>query len=92
LSGLRIEQVTTVPSPSKLEDVSMSVRVGGLLVMTGLTIALLFGSLVVVVGVFVSVCGGIVAAVGMESVLLEEGAESDGAPNSVDSARGDLAT
>jgi hypothetical protein len=40
LSGLRIEQVTTVPSPSKLEDVSMSVRVGGLLVMTGLSIAL----------------------------------------------------
>jgi hypothetical protein len=75
-----------------LEDVSMSVRVGGLLVMTGVTIALLFGSLVVVVGAFVSVCGAIVAAVGMESALLEQGAKSDGAPNSVDSAHGDLAT
>jgi hypothetical protein len=46
----------------------MSVRGGGLLVITGLTIALLFGSLVVV-GAFVSVCGGIVGAVGMESLV-----------------------
>src|SRR5207302_4027512 len=42
--------------------------------LTGLTIALMFGSLLVVVGAFMSVCGGIVAAVGIEATLLREGA------------------
>jgi hypothetical protein len=71
----------------------MSIRVGGLLVISGLAIALLFGALFVVLGAFLSVCGGIVAAIGMESAFLEEDADTGGAVNSVDSAttRGDLA-
>jgi hypothetical protein len=51
----------------------MSIRVGALLVVASLTIALLFGSLFVALGAFMSVCGAIVAAVGMESALLEQG-------------------
>ena len=70
----------------------MSLRIGGLLVVTGLTIALMFGSLLVVVGAFMSVCGGIVAAVGIEATLLREGAgAADVSANSVDSEHGDVA-
>ena len=63
----------------------------GLLVVTGLTLALVLGSLFVVAGAFMSVCGRIVAAVGMESTLLREGAEAGVSPNSVDSKHSDLA-
>jgi hypothetical protein len=52
----------------------MSLRFGGLLVITGLTLAFVLGPLFVVAGTFMSVCGGIVAAVGMESALAREGA------------------
>jgi hypothetical protein len=69
----------------------MSIRVGGVLVITGLTMALVLGSLFVVLGAFMSVCGGIVAAVGMESQLLGEDADVHGPSDSVDSARGDIA-
>jgi hypothetical protein len=69
----------------------MSLRVGGLLVVTGLTIAFVFGSLFVVVGAFMSVCGGIVGAVGMESALLREDTAADVSANAVDSERGGVA-
>jgi hypothetical protein len=50
----------------------MSLRIGTLLVIMGMTLALLLGSLFVVVGLLVMVCGGIVLASGMESLLAEE--------------------
>jgi hypothetical protein len=50
----------------------MSLRIGTLLVIMGMTLALLLGSLFVVIGLMVMVCGGIVLASGMESLLAEE--------------------
>jgi len=72
----------------------MSLRVGTLLVITGLTLALLLGSLFVVVGLMVMVCGGIVLASGMESLLNEErGGRVDGsiAAGPIDAGRRDMA-
>lgn len=69
----------------------MSIRVGALLVVAGLTIALLFGSLFVVLGAFMSVCGAIVAAVGMESALVAQDGATDFSTDSVDSGRVDIA-
>jgi len=72
----------------------MSLRVGTLLVITGLTLALLLGSLFVVVGLMVMVCGGIVLASGMESLLNEERAgRVDGsiAAGPIDAGRRDMA-
>jgi hypothetical protein len=51
----------------------MSTRLGALLVVTGLALAL--GSLFVVAGLLVAVCGGMVSAIGMESALAREGLE-----------------
>ena len=67
----------------------MSLRIGGLLVITGLTLAFVLGPLFVVAGAFMSVCGGIVAAVGMESALSREGAAGP-APNSAESEPRDV--
>jgi len=72
----------------------MSLRVGTLLVITGLTLALLLGSLFVVVGLMVMVCGGIVLASGMESLLNEERAgRVDGSivAEPIDAGRRDMA-
>jgi hypothetical protein len=72
----------------------MSLRVGTLFVITGLTLALLLGSLFVVVGLMVMVCGGIVLASGMESLLTEERAERvDGSfpAEPIDAGRRDIA-
>jgi hypothetical protein len=48
---------------------SMPKRVGALLVVTGLALAFVLGPVLLIVGLFLAVCGGIVAAVGMESEL-----------------------
>jgi hypothetical protein len=69
----------------------MSLRVGTLLVITGLTLALLLGSLFVVVGLVVMVCGGIVLASGLESLLTEERADGDIPAEPVDVGRRDIA-
>jgi hypothetical protein len=50
----------------------MSLRIGGVLVIAGLVLALALGSLFVVVGLLLVVCGGIVVACGMESLLVEQ--------------------
>jgi hypothetical protein len=50
----------------------MLLRVGGLFVVTGLTLALAFGTMLAVVGGVLMVCGGIMLALAMESVLAQE--------------------
>jgi hypothetical protein len=50
----------------------MSLRVGGLLVVAGLAIALVLGGVFVVLGTLVAVCGGLVAAISMETAVAEE--------------------
>jgi hypothetical protein len=53
----------------------MSRRVGGLLVITGLVLALVIGAMFVVVGTFLAVWGGLMAAIGMETTVPREGAQ-----------------
>jgi hypothetical protein len=65
----------------------MSLRVGVLLVITGLTLAIMLGSLFVAVGGFLAMCGGIVMAIGMESVLAEQSLDAD-APAKADAEHG----
>jgi hypothetical protein len=50
----------------------MLLRVGGLFVVTGLTLALALGPMLAVVGGVLMVCGGIMLALAMESVLAQE--------------------
>ena len=50
----------------------MLLRVGGLFVVTGLTMALLLGPTFAVVGGVLMTCGGIMLALAMESVLAHE--------------------
>jgi hypothetical protein len=50
----------------------MPKRVGVLLVVAGLALAFVLGPVLVIAGLFVAVCGGIVGAVGMESDLARE--------------------
>jgi hypothetical protein len=50
----------------------MLLRVGGLCVATGLTLALLLGPTFAVVGGVLMTCGGIMLALAMESVLAQE--------------------
>jgi hypothetical protein len=69
----------------------MSLRVGTLLVITGPILALLLGSLFVVVGLMVMVCGGIVLASGMESLLTEERADGGIPAEPIDAGRRDIA-
>jgi hypothetical protein len=63
----------------------MLLRVGGLFVATGLTLALLLGPTFAVVGGVLMTCGGIMLALAMESVLAQEkldhGASSGSAVN-----------
>ncbi len=47
-------------------------RVGGLCVVTGLTMALMLGPTFAVVGGVLMTCGGIMLALAMESVLAQE--------------------
>lgn len=55
----------------------MLLRVGGLFVVTGLTLALALGPMLVVVGGVLMVCGGIMLALAMESVLAQENLDPD---------------
>ena len=50
----------------------MLLRVGGVCVVTGLTLALLLGPTLAVVGGVLMTCGGIMLALAMESVLAHE--------------------
>jgi hypothetical protein len=50
----------------------MLLRVGGLFVVTGLALALALGPMLAVVGGVLMVCGGIMLALAMESVLAQE--------------------
>ena len=47
-------------------------RVGGVLAVTGLTLALMLGPTFAVVGMVLMSCGGITLALAMESVLAQE--------------------
>jgi hypothetical protein len=60
----------------------MLLRVGGLFVVTGLTLALAFGPMLAVVGGVLMVCGGIMLALAMESVVAQEslGSEKSAGP------------
>lgn len=69
----------------------MPLRLGVLLVITGLSIALLFGSLSVVVGLMMMVCGGVVIACGMESLLAEDPADGRSQAKPIDAHHHDLA-
>jgi hypothetical protein len=55
----------------------MLLRVGGLFVVTGLTLALLLGPMVAVVGGVLMTCGGIMLALAMESVLAQENLDAE---------------
>jgi hypothetical protein len=69
----------------------MALRVGSLLVITGLTLALVFGALFVVVGALLIAFGGIVLALGVEPALMQESMEADVAAKPVDAEDGDVA-
>jgi hypothetical protein len=56
----------------------MLLRVGGLFVVTGLTLALALGPMLAVVGGVLMVCGGIMLALAMESVLAQENLDPEG--------------
>jgi hypothetical protein len=53
----------------------MPQRVGALLVVSGLALAFVLGPVLLIAGLFLAVCGGIVGAVGMESELGRVGRE-----------------
>lgn len=55
----------------------MLLRVGGLFVVIGLTLALLLGPMVAVVGGVLMTCGGIMLALAMESVLAQENVDAE---------------
>jgi hypothetical protein len=57
-------------------------RVGGLCVVTGLTMALLLGPTFAVVGGVLMTCGGIMLALAMESVLAHEHVEREASKGS----------
>ena len=55
----------------------MLLRVGGLFVVIGLTLALLLGPMVAVIGGVLMTCGGIMLALAMESVLAQENVDAE---------------
>jgi hypothetical protein len=57
----------------------------------GMTLALLLGSLFVVLGLMVMVCGGIVLASGLESLLAEEPADQCIPATPIDAHQRDIA-
>jgi hypothetical protein len=57
----------------------------------GMTLALLLGSLFVVIGLMIMVCGGIVLASGMESLLAEEPADGGIPATQIDAHQRDIA-
>jgi hypothetical protein len=60
----------------------MLLRVGGLCVVTGLTMALVLGPTFAVVGGVLMTCGGIMLALAMESVLAQEHVEREASAGS----------
>jgi hypothetical protein len=52
-------------------------RVGGVFVVTGLTLALALGPVFAVVGGVLMTCGGIMLALAMESVLVQEDLDAE---------------
>jgi hypothetical protein len=62
----------------------MSLRIGVVLVVTGLLLALALGAVFVVIGMFLAVCGGLVTAIGMETTMARESLETDGIARQVD--------
>jgi hypothetical protein len=69
----------------------MPTRIGALLVVSGLALALVLGHVLVIAGLFLAVCGGIVGAVGMESELAREGIEPAVPPEAADHERRSVA-
>ena len=55
----------------------MLLRVGGLFVVIGLTLAFLLGPMVAVIGGVLMTCGGIMLALAMESVLAQENVDAE---------------
>jgi hypothetical protein len=55
----------------------MLLRVGGLFVVSGLTLALALGPMLALVGGVLVACGGIMLALAMESVLAQENLDSE---------------
>jgi hypothetical protein len=56
---------------------STLLRVGGVFVVTGLTLALALGPMFAVVGGVLMTCGGIMLALAMESVLAQEDLDAE---------------
>jgi hypothetical protein len=69
----------------------MLLRVGGLFVVTGLTLALLFGPMFAVVGGVLMTCGGIMLALAMASVLVQEDLDAEVSTSPTGSEHGDIA-
>ncbi len=70
----------------------MLLRVGGLCVVSGLTLALVLGSSFAVIGGVLIFCGGIVLALAMEPMLMEEDTlDSETSARPRDSEHGDVA-
>jgi hypothetical protein len=69
----------------------MLLRVGGLLVITGLILALVVGSTVAAVGGVLILFGGIVLGLAMEPVSAEENLNREVAKRPTDSEHGDVA-
>jgi len=69
----------------------MLLRVGGLLVVTGLTMALVFGPVFAVVGGVLMTGGGIVLALAMEPLLAQEQVNAEVSTGPTDPEHGDIA-
>jgi hypothetical protein len=69
----------------------MLLRVGGLLVISGLILALVVGSTFAAVGAVLILFGGIVLGLAMEPVLAEENLHREVATPPTDSEHGDVA-
>ena len=69
----------------------MLLRVGGLLVVTGLTFALVFGPIFVVVGGVLMTGGGIMLALAMEPLLVQEHVDAEVSTSPTDPEHRDVA-
>ena len=69
----------------------MPKRVGILLVVSGMALTFVLGPVLLIAGLFLAVCGGIVGAVGMESELARERVESGAKAEVADHERSGVA-
>ncbi len=69
----------------------MLLRVGGLCVVSGLTLALVLGSSFALAGGVLIFCGGIALALAIEPLVADEHLEPEVAPPPRDSEHGDVA-